>query len=206
MNLNYKKMLCRVNEKLNETISFYIKGFKRPLRIVQVKKSFNEFGKLKYFWINNIRSECLITFCNSEQGEKCRKRLDKSYFPFERERILSGFLKFNKIDEKEVKFAIKNLESQTRDTNGILQNMSEINEKNNQKYRKIELIKMKQNKTKNRLNSLAEQRILTYFQKTKAKPMIYFKLSADNEIEYLKNSLESNNLKKSNQDRFNFLI
>ena len=70
---------------------------------------FLSFGKVKLFWMNHIKSKCLVTFEEEGDAINCKKSLDKTYFPPSQKPPIAGKLRISKTDEKHVAFAKKNI-------------------------------------------------------------------------------------------------
>jgi len=91
---------------LMQTGSLHLKGFKRPLIVKELRAKLEEFGEVKYFWMNNNKSECLVTFFEKPHSNDCMRGMHNRRYPEEeRSTNYAGLLRVKRTDERTVKFA-----------------------------------------------------------------------------------------------------
>ncbi|ETO02818.1 hypothetical protein RFI_34594 [Reticulomyxa filosa] len=92
--------------------ALFVEGFKRPLNTTKLLHRFGEFGPVKRFWINNVKTHCYIVFESVDDAVKCRTAMDGTYYPTDQPKIHAGELRMKhvtseeasrKIDEEEMK-------------------------------------------------------------------------------------------------------
>jgi len=74
------------------TESLFMTGFKRPLRTKQLLKDISEYGKVKSFWMNPIKTHCYVTFEDQESSKRCRQAMYGRLYPSDMPKQFAGRL------------------------------------------------------------------------------------------------------------------
>jgi len=78
-----------------------IEGFKRPLNTLKLTNQLNEFGPVKRFWINHIKTFCYVVFEGKNEAAKCRSTMDGMFYPTDQPKIHAGELRVKYITGEE---------------------------------------------------------------------------------------------------------
>jgi hypothetical protein len=70
------------------TDSLRISNFKRPCPLPEVKALLSQTGSVTKFWMNNIRSECLVSFSSVEEASATRRAVYGVKYPVHNDQTL----------------------------------------------------------------------------------------------------------------------
>ncbi|CAF2635760.1 unnamed protein product [Rotaria sp. Silwood2] len=75
------KNVTAVNEPLSQIL--YIRGLTRPFSLLHVKELLRRYGTLVdgQFWLDKIKSQCLVTYNTIEEAQNAREALDGCRWP-----------------------------------------------------------------------------------------------------------------------------
>jgi hypothetical protein len=92
-----------------QTCTLHITKFVRPLTLPQVKTYLGQFGEIKEFWMDVIKSNCFVTYDSPEEAQKCMDRVDGDKWP--EARVDGGVLKAVFVTEEHAKVEIAEKEN-----------------------------------------------------------------------------------------------
>ncbi|CAF4791607.1 unnamed protein product [Rotaria sp. Silwood1] len=83
------KNVTAVNEPLSQIL--YIRGLTRPFSLLQLKELLRRYGTLVdgQFWLDKIKSQCLVTYHTIEEAQNAREALDGCRWPLTNPKTLS---------------------------------------------------------------------------------------------------------------------
>ncbi|CAF0804997.1 unnamed protein product [Rotaria sordida] len=81
--------ITAINEPLSQIL--YISGLTRPFSLLQLKELLHRYGTLVdgQFWLNKIKSQCLVAYNTIEEAQNAREALDGCRWPSTNPKILS---------------------------------------------------------------------------------------------------------------------
>merc|ERR1740124_380484 len=183
------------------TGSLHMKGFKRPLNQKKLKKTLQTYGEVKHFWMSRNKQEGLVTFLDERDAYKCKNAMQNSFYPSDLPRHLAGKLHFTETDEATVQFTCEKGTKKNRGVSRLLmkalvESTSDLPRRRKDKRKRDSNMdepapsvkKAKRHVKSSKVNKLQERQELAHrkvaqlFQKTKAKPSIYWKKLTDEEI------------------------
>lgn len=80
-------------------IHVHISGLKRPFTISSIKELLSRYGNVQDFWLNSIRSHCIVGYNTMDNAQKCVEDIDGLKWP----EVIGQPLSVNILDESILK-------------------------------------------------------------------------------------------------------
>jgi hypothetical protein len=64
-----------------KSIHLHITNFVRPFTLGQARARIEEIGRVQFFWMNAIKSECFVTVAGLQEAERMKETLDGRVWP-----------------------------------------------------------------------------------------------------------------------------
>lgn len=159
-----------------DEVYVHISGLKRPFTVASIKELLLKYGNIKYFWLNNIRSDCIVSYDSISSAQTCISNINGLKWPQAIGQTLSANILSSNLEAENLKSTIIN-----RNPNQVDKRRKEKDSEMKHENEKLSFIPL----ISPHKPSLDERRkpsgtsLEELFIKTKTQPHLYYKLAIE---------------------------
>ena len=83
----------------NLSCSIIVANLRRPFTNIELKEKLEGFGKVDYFWINQIKTHCFVTYSDCEESNKALEGLNMTVWPQGGRKLVTSFVKTEDLEQ-----------------------------------------------------------------------------------------------------------